>query len=298
MMDCDKIGDLFRELHDQQIDGHMETSAREHLRNCPCCREEFKWYGITVHALTQLERAKPPEDFLDQLRTRLHDTSSPSSVFDYFRNFFSSLPQLPLPVGVTALTCAVAVAWVVYSYTPPGVLPAVPFTETTRLDAKTLAARPPAAGQRGLVPGDGRGQAGQVLARSSQIPPAPTQGFPPFPGTAKGLNSSGIILPTGSDTIGSDNLTVESPSMNVAVESLKRALPQIQGHVVEEKTRQGLRETVLAVMIPPQSWPNLTTELINHGAVAVGTNPDQETPASAEQDGRNVLIRIRIVNTP
>jgi hypothetical protein len=300
MMDCEKIGDVFRDLHDQQIDGDMGDSAREHLRNCPCCREDFKWYGITVHALNRLDRAHPPDDFLDQLHSRIHATSSPSSLFDSFRNFFSSFPQLPLPVGVTALTCVVAVAWAVYSYTPAGVLPPVPSKETPRIAAGTLAGRSPVAERRGLVPGDARGEAGQMLAKASQIPPATTQGFPSHPGIAipKSLNSSGTILPAGSVIIGSDNLTVESPSMNLAVESLKRALPQIQGRLVEEKTRDGLGETTLAVMIPPQAWPNLTTELINHGAVAVGAKADQETPVSMEKDGRNVLIRIRIVNTP
>lgn len=298
-MDCERIGDLFGELHDQQIDGDMEQSAREHLRNCPCCREEFKWYGITVHALTQLERAKPPENFLEHLRTNLYTTPPPSSVFDAFRNFFSSFPQLPLPVGVTALTCVVAVAWAVYIYTPVGVLPLEPSQGIARTEPRTLAARPPVTERQGLAPGDARGEAGRVLAKSDQIPPA-AQGFVPYQGTAtsKGLNSSRMILPAGSAIIGSDNLTVESPSMNLAVESLKRALPQIQGRLVEEKIGDGVAETVLAVMIPPQSWPNLTTELINHGAVAVGSNADQSGTASVEKDGRNVLIRIRIVNTP
>jgi hypothetical protein len=298
-MECEKIGDLFRELHDQQIDGDMEDSAREHLRNCPCCREDFKWYGITVHALARLDRAHPPEDFLDQLHTRIHATSSPSSFFDSFRNIFSSFPQLPLPAGVTALTCVVAVAWAVYSYTPAGVLPPVASKETPRIAASALAG-PQVAEPRSFLPGDARGDAGQVLARSSQIPPATAQGFPSHPGIAvpKSLTSSHNILPAGSVVIGSDNLTVESPRMNLAVEALKRALPQIHGQLVEEKTRDGLGETVLDVMIPPQAWPNLTTELINHGAVAVGTKADQETPVAVDKEGRNVLIRIRIVNTP
>ncbi len=54
---------------------------------------------------------------------------------------------------------------------------------------------------------------------------------------------------------------------------------------------------MLAVSIPPQSWPNLTTELINHGAVAVASSAEQTVPQPAAQENHNVLIRIRIVHT-
>ena len=77
-------------------------------------------------------------------------------------------------------------------------------------------------------------------------------------------------FPTIADRTGADNLTVESPSIDQAVESLKRILPNIQGRLVDENNRGPVGEVVLGVMIPSDAYGNVTTELINHGAVASG----------------------------
>ncbi len=35
MSECERIGDLFGELHDNQADGAIEKQARAHLYECP-----------------------------------------------------------------------------------------------------------------------------------------------------------------------------------------------------------------------------------------------------------------------
>jgi hypothetical protein len=300
MKECEQIGDLFGELHDQELENEIEKAAREHLRNCPGCREEFKWYGITVHALTQLERVNPPEHFLDQLNVRLQTCSPTYSFRDSFRNLFSAFPLFPVPVGVTCLTLVVAVAWGVYSYTPPVSVPIGP-TKTIAYAPTGSVAHADLTGSGALhTQGDTKREPMMVRIPEGTAPGAthePTFRIARPHGMAKSLTPPPSALPASTNTIGSDNLTVESPSINMTVESLKKVLPNFQGTVVEEKAPDGKREAVLAVRIPPQSWPHLTTELINHGAVAVASTEDQAQPQAGSPDQSNVLIRIRIVNT-
>ena len=298
MKECEQIGDLFGELHDQELESEIEKAAREHLRNCPGCREEFKWYGITVQALTQLEKVNPPEHFLDQLNARLQTCSPTYSFRDSFRNLFSAFPQLPVPVGVACLTLAVAVAWGVYRYNPPVSGPAgntrtIAYATTGPVEHAEGAAR-------SALPAATDTSTDRIAMRKHGSGPQGRASDPSFTiarshGLAKSLTPPLSALPASTHIIGSNNLTVESPSINMTVESLKRALPNLQGTLVEENTRDEKREAVLAVRIPPQSWPHLTTELINHGAVAVAS-ADEQSP-QPKLDNSNVLIRIRIVNT-
>jgi hypothetical protein len=285
MMECEKIGDLFAELHDEELHGETAKTAREHLRNCPYCREDFKWYGITVQALTGLERVQPPPGFLNQLHSTIHTNPPSYSLLHSLKSFFSFFPHLPLPVGATALTFVVAVAWAVYSYTP-GVMPWVPGNQTVGI-------------QPGSTAEKARVNEASAMVKAYDPTRVPLDGrhVPSGAGIPKSFNSSPMILPAATNSIGTDNLTVESPSINLAVESLKKVLPDLKGQVVEEQSRDGVGETTLAVVIPPQAWPHLTAELINHGAVAVGNSQSGETAASADRESRSVLIRIRIVHT-
>src|SRR5208283_5719784 len=100
MSECERISGLFGELHEEQVDSETETVVWKHLHSCSGCKEDFKWYGMTVRALTNLERVAPPREFIAQLNARLDDAPS-SSFLAFFRNFFSSAPfVLPLPAGV------------------------------------------------------------------------------------------------------------------------------------------------------------------------------------------------------
>jgi hypothetical protein len=105
-------------------------------------------------------------------------------------------------------------------------------------------------------------------------------------------------FPTIADRIGADNLTVESPSIDQAVESLKRILPNIQGRLVDENNRGRVGEVVVGVMIPSDAYGNLTSELINHGAVASGMkDAEAKSPSPTKGEGNNVLLYIRFVHT-
>ncbi len=245
MKECEQIGDLFSELHDQDLEGEIEKAAREHLHNCSCCREEFKWYGITVQALTQLERVPPPHDFLTQLHVRL-DTCSPSYSFLHsLRNFFSTLPQLPVPVGVTALTCVVAVAWAAYSYAPPVTLPtggtsSIAYGPTGSAENVDVTTR---SGVWQTTPG---ARADRIMARTQETAPLGRAGTRSSaalqtPGMAKSLTPTPLVNPLNIKTVGSDNLTVESPSINLTVESVKRLLPNLHGRLVDEQSHDGRR---------------------------------------------------------
>jgi hypothetical protein len=104
-------------------------------------------------------------------------------------------------------------------------------------------------------------------------------------------------FPTIADRIGADNLTVESRSVDSAVESLKRILPELQGRLIDEKARLNPGEKVIAVLIPSEAYGHLTTELINHGAVAAGAAGPDISQAPAKKEGNNVLLYIRFVHT-
>jgi hypothetical protein len=112
-------------------------------------------------------------------------------------------------------------------------------------------------------------------------------------------NTKGIMDPrafrTMADRIGADNLTVESPSVDVAIQSLERMLPNIRGRLVK---RMGTANggVVVGVLIPPQAYESLTTELINHGAVEAGAGEEVNTPLKKEDN--SVLLYIRFVKSP
>ena len=99
------------------------------------------------------------------------------------------------------------------------------------------------------------------------------------------------------DRIGGDNLTVESPSVDQAVASVKKILPDIDGRLVEEKSPGKVGEKILGVLIPSGAFSNLTTELVNHGAVAVGLGPESSAPAPSKSGPNNVMLYIRFVQS-
>ncbi len=80
------------------------------------------------------------------------------------------------------------------------------------------------------------------------------------------------LFPPLADRIGADNVTVESASIDNAVESLKKLLPGLQADLLPSSRVRIWRETVLAVLIPSEAYRDLTTELVNHGAIA-GARP-------------------------
>jgi hypothetical protein len=258
MNDCKRVSDLFGALHDEQLEGEIAESVRQHLSMCSECRDDFKWYGFTVHALAGLEEMTPPRDFLAQFHARF-DAAKPAPFFESFRNILTLIPHFPLPVGVTALAIMTVVGLSLYNYGPMYAVQ----TAASGYSSPTVSEKAPSA--KGVVP---------LMARTHEN--ALSSGARPvasYPFRA---------LPAVQDRIGTDMLTVESPSVDRAIESLKKILPGIQGKVLEEQNGQ-IGGTLLTVVIPPQAYGNLTTELVNHGAVAVG--PKTQNGSSTADPG-------------
>jgi hypothetical protein len=280
MSECERISDLFGELHDNQAEGIIEKHAREHLYECSGCREDFKWYGITVQALNRLDRVSPPPDFLTQLNSRLE--TSPS-FFDFFRNLFVGVPYVPLPVGAAALALIVVTSIALYNN------PQI----STPIETASVAQPSPSA-----LPSSGAGRVtADVVSMRPKSIPATTGSMYANQQPGAHLLPSYTFPRTVADKIGADNLTVESASIDNAVESLKKLLPGLQGRLVDVQSQHNRGETVLAVVIPSEAYGNLTTELINHGAVAAGATGTAIPQAPAKQDGNNVLLYIRFVHS-
>jgi hypothetical protein len=268
MNDCKRVSDLFGALHDEQFEGEIAESVRKHLSNCSGCREDFKWYGFTVHALAGLEKVAPPRDFVAQFHARV-DAAQSRPFLESFRNVINLIPHFPLPVGVTALALMTVVGLSLYNYGPMyGVQSAASSYSGPKAETGPAA--------KGIVP---------LMARSHENARSSSVGT----GTAYPFRA----MPAVQDRIGTDMLTVESPSIDQAIESLKKILPDIQGKVLEEQNRQ-IGGTLLTVVIPPQAYGDLTTALVNHGAVAVGPKTDN---GSSTVDPGAMRLRIHFVRT-
>ena len=268
MNDCKRMSDLFGALHDEQLEGEITESVRQHLSNCAGCREDFKWYGFTIQVLAGMEKVAPPRDFLAQFRARV-DADQPLPFLESLRNALSLIPHFPLPVGVTALAVMAAVGLSLYNYGP------------------MYAVQSAASGYSNPQPETGASAKGAVpLMARSHKDNSPSVVAPVAPYSVR-------AMPAAQDRIGADMLTVESPSIDRAVESLKKILPDIQGKVLDEQNRQ-IGGTLLTVVIPPHAYGNLTTELVNHGAVAIGPTSDNR---SSTVDGGAMQLYINFVRS-
>jgi hypothetical protein len=302
MKQCDRIGDLFLDIHDDRMDGETEKLVREHLHNCTNCREDFKWYGITVQALANLEEVGPPTDFLTQLNARLYPVSPPliTPIRDFLRNLFTTAPYLPLPAGVAALSFIAVVGFMVYNQAPVEVSPEAGPRAVQEIGGKSSAAARLAAQGAGILTRDRMQTVSKFPVPSQSHPSSPPATLPSYsaatpPTLEKEFGIPGTALSAMTDEIGADSLTVESPRMDTALESLKKMLPRIDGRLVDEKARGG--KIVVGVLIPSAAYGSLTTELVNHGAVAVGAEPDVAHQGPFRTEGNNVLLYIRFMNS-
>lgn len=262
MKDYHHITERFFELQSGELDDNH--AARLHLKSCPECSEEFKWYGFAIEAMNNLEEVAPPVNFLAQLEDKLF-TPKPT-LWGQFRDFFAVSPYIPLPVGVSALAVLLIVGTAVYrDSTLPGAISSSP----------------------ALVASEGQPSGPTTMVN------APVQaislGGPQHVATAGGRG-----VPNIADLIGADSFTVESPGVDQAIASLKQVLPGIKGRMIEENMNRTPGESVVGVVIPSAEYQRLTTTLINHGAVT--TRSAQELLPSAKKDGDNVLLYIRFVS--
>jgi len=325
MKQCERISDLFLDLHDTQLDEELERAAREHLRQCPICREEFKWYGLTVQALTNLERVPPPPHFTAQLRAKL-DTLPPSHSFlDSFRQLFTNMPYLPLPVGVTALAFVAVVAFVTYDRSATHVT----LSSSTMVEKVTSSGLPrkaEAALSSSSLPSPHKdaseksldalgsftvGARGVHPAKDSALssaPPPPLARIPSSPDVfstmapqvntvrvSKGGTGERQSPSTNPWIVDIESLTVESEQVDQAVESILKMLPDLRGKLLEQRIRSVPQEKILAVAIPPDAFGPLAVELINHGNVEAGP-PKERDATSREIQDKHLVLTIRFVN--
>jgi hypothetical protein len=290
MKECELISELFFKVHDNSADPKEMTAFNKHLGHCHHCREEFRWYGSTVNALSNLEELQPPPDFLPKLHQRLDQTRP--SILQQFKDFFSGSYQLPAPAGAAALAL-IAVACL-FLYNDGVLMSHLPFVSAISAQETSPAAARAPESDRTQTPG------AATYTASGPVSSKPV---------TMALNTTASSIPANShlpkeripsapvaEVVGADNLTVESHSIESAVESVKRMLPNIEGKLVVEKSRDPMGERVLRVMIPSRAYADLTTELINHGAVASGAGSNFNPPTVAKKSGDQVLLYIRFTH--
>lgn len=287
MKECEQISMLYVDVIDDQADAETAKRYNDHLSHCQHCRDDYWWYSSAVQALSSMENMPPPPDFMAQLHRRLDAIDSPS-FWSQFKNFFDFAPRLPLPVGVAALLFVVAVGFASYMDAP--MIPGVNLASTGMIDA-TAGFKP-----KGIkaYPVDMHPGAGFKASANSLSPSCPPQTLPVT--TPASNSQAGPYFPTVADRLGADNVTVESPIMEKAVASLMGALPELNGKMVDELPRTGIRERMFKVMIPPNSYGDLLQTLVTHGALQVGAGEGVTPPKLAKKDGKNVLLHIRFVN--
>lgn len=300
MKHCARINELYLVVYDNEANRETEEDFHQHMSACPKCREDFRLYEMTVRALGNLERVAPPETFMRELRAKLY-TSDSAGYVRFFRNFFSSAPYLPVPVGVAAVACIVVFSFLLYNQSvmqpPSGAGPRQIAQQAAQQPSGPTEMASTQAGQfqAGTVPAHG------VLAQTTETPfSTPATNLPrlsmatpnPIPVDQQTVSA---IFPTLADRIGADNLTVESPSVQRAVESLKQILPGLQGRLVEEQPLEGMEEIVLGVTIPSEAYGDLTGKLINYGAVEAGAGAGVTPPELTKDDKKTVRLYIRFI---
>jgi hypothetical protein len=191
----------------------------------------------------------------------------------------SFTPQAPFPAGVAALGVMAMLAMLLYNGSLSELMATItpPEIAGTSLP-ETMSARP----------------IGAAPAENTPNPVGARVKSPERLGTVAGF------IPTIADELGADNVTVESPRVEEAVESLKKILPSLQGRLVDVfPLRQGEdqigRELLVGVRIPQTQYGRLTGELINHGALEAGAGERVSAPKMIDPQGPEVLLYIRFL---
>lgn len=261
-MDCENVSSLYGKIFDGEADDADHKALEDHLRVCSDCKDDYNWYKFSLQALNNLEPVSPPKDFLEQLNKRIQPRSKLTGFKYFVRNFLDSIPQLPVPVGVASLALIAIFAFMIYNNAP--------------VDSGLGIA--PLGGAKSIAASVESNSAAKVAQSSGETATAPTGSTARLPMIASNLAPAATQVsampawrfPTIADEIGGDNLTVESPRIDLAVESLRKVLPNIQGQIVDERTRNSFGDVMVGVVIPSNKYADLATALINHGSVEAG----------------------------
>ncbi len=287
-MDCENVSLLFGKIFDGDTDESQRKALEDHLKACQACNEEYKWYKLTMQALTNLQPVAPPHDFLEQLNARINPNkklkskSKLNQIKSLIRNFFDSMPQVPVPVGVVSLALIAVVAFMAYNNVPVesglAVAPAVV--------SKTVAS---AVDNNASVNKVSQGQV-QPASVGPRLPMLASNA----PAATSVSTMPAWKFPTIADEIGGDNLTVESPHIDLALESLRNVLPNLQGAIIDERIRNGFGEVMVGVVIPSNKYADLASALINFGSVEAGSLQIEGkalVPSRTDSDKLRLYIR-------
>ncbi len=263
-MDCENVSSLYGKIFDGEADEADHKALEDHLTVCSDCKDDYNWYKLSVQAINNLEPVSPPIDFLEQLNKRIHPGSKLTGLKYFVRNLLDSVPQLPVPVGVASLALIAIFAFMVYNNVPIDSGMAIAPLAGAKSIAASMESTSPASKvvqSSGETATTSPGTTARLPMMASNHAPAATQvsAMPAW------------RFPTIADEIGGDNLTVESPRIDLAVESLRNVLPNIQGQIVDERIRNSFGDVMVGVVIPSNRYADLATALINHGSVEAGS---------------------------
>lgn len=268
-MDCENASSLYGRIFDGEADEVDHKALEDHLRSCPTCSADYDWYKFAVQAVGNLEPVSPPADFLQQLNARIHPESKITSFKYMLKNFFELMPQVPVPVGVASLALIVVFAFMAYNGAPVDTGLAL----APMMGAKNVASSVESSAHVNTV--------SQTQGKVAQPPTPGSHRLPMLAANTPGTTVSSIPswrFPTIADEIGGDNLTVESPRVDLAVESLRNVLPNLEGKIVDERIRNGFGEIMVGVVIPSNKYADLASALINHGSVEAGVTQIEGKP--------------------
>jgi hypothetical protein len=226
------------------------------------------------------------------VNARLDDLHSPS-LLDQIKDYLSSMPYIPLPVGLVAILFLAALGFSVYKQTLIDIVPG--FASDKPLATTHGGGAGGIQGSKGI--GSGAAYTAEAVSSPLAGPSSPPSHVSvPFSTNPHSVPLEMTAAPTIADRIGADNLTVESPRIDAAVQSVKRLVPDLNGKIVNEDATTRAKEKVLGVMIPSRAYGDLTTELINHGAVEAGAGTGVHPPQKLEGGhDSSVLLHIRFI---
>src|SRR5438477_2081613 len=70
-MTCERVKDLFSELHEGTLDAGLRQSAEHHLYECPACEHEFKTFSRAYDSIGPWSEVAPPADLSEKISQRL-----------------------------------------------------------------------------------------------------------------------------------------------------------------------------------------------------------------------------------
>jgi anti-sigma factor RsiW len=119
-MNCKKVRRKLVAYLDGELREKEALSVKEHLTKCAECKKEADLLEKSFYLLTSPERIEPSEDFVDNLRERIHSLEESKSSP---QPFLGRLSRLALPAAVAAaLTIGVFVGSSVEKTIPSGTL--------------------------------------------------------------------------------------------------------------------------------------------------------------------------------